>query len=565
MLTTMIGPLRLDERKGVVSDGQGALAISRKGVELLVRLGRAGGQAVRREALLRELWPERQVGDKALSMLVVETRRQLAPYFGGEDPIQTVPGIGYVLTTPYERSESPQLLPDATREAYGKIPVVVMPPVLLTQSARTSQLAACWFDTLLNSLGAEPGLETCTRVPAVPEPHALQVESSVRVVRTELILSLRCVTASDGKIRWAATERGDAAHAYEMETRLCDTLRHELRLANSGYSGRRMWTEYRRSSGFTALSDGQRSIGARSPLGLSEARTSFNHALSQDPNCAPALVGLADCAILSAFYDGAQTDSAIEKALAYVDRALAVDAGLATAYSTRGFILLAQLRFGAAEQALLKAISLDGTSAIALQWYADFLTTQGRLADAIRIGQLALVRAPDSPVVNCQLGQLLHMAGAFEEAHPQLLHASQLDPQAALPHCFLAFNLALHQRDPAAIEHARLAIELAPSAPFFRGALGAVLAHLGEHDRAQQQLQRLEAHASNDTAHAEAAMLVAAALGQTRRAVSWFRTVIAKSACWTLYAPALPILRPIHDEPSFQGLVRGCGMENPSN
>jgi len=253
---------------------------------------------------------------------------------------------------------------------------------------------------------------------------------------------------------------------------------------------------------------------------------------------------------------------AIEKAMRYVDLALALDAELATAYSTRGFIQLMQMRFESAEQSLLKAISLDNTSAIALQWYADFLTTQGCVGDAIRIGQLALARAPDLPLVNCQLGHLLHTRGDFEEAQTQLERTLQLAPDDAMSTCLLAFNLAMHRRDVSALDHARHAIDLAPNFVFLHGALGSILAHLGEHDHARQQLQQLELRAQHSTAHAEAALLVAAALGETKRAISWFRRVTLQGASWTLYAPTLPIMRPIHDEPSFQVMVRGCGMEN---
>ncbi|MHC9086697.1 tetratricopeptide repeat protein [Luteimonas sp. RIT-PG2_3] len=559
-----LGPLLVDEGKHAILHDMVYLGIGRKGVELLVRLGHAGNQPVRREVLLQELWPDRDVSDKALSMLVVETRRHLAKYFDGQDPIQTVPGVGYALAVAYEQIARPSALACIVGQARGRMLISVMPPALLSDGATTVKLGACWRDTLLNALGSESGLEVSARDgdADVPAGCTLVLQSSVRVIKRDLVLSLRCVTPADAKICWAASEQGDISNAFAIEQRLCDTLRRELMLATSGYSGRQTWTQYRQSSGFMALTNGQRLVSVRSPSGLAEARQSFLHALNQDPACAPALVGMADCEILSVFYDGADAGTATQKAMTYVDRALALNDGLATAYSTRGFIHLSQLRFASAESSFLKAIELDESSAIALQWYADFLSTQGRLDEAIQIAHMAVSRAPTSPVVNGQLGQLLHMGGAYEEAQVQLERTLTINPSEAVTHCFLGLNLAIHFRDPRAYDYGKRAVELLPNVPFFQGALGSILACIGEHDRAQQQLHAFEARAATTPSYAEAAMLVAAALGQTKRAVGWFRVATAQNAAWAMYAPALPVLRSLREDPTFQALVRDCGMEN---
>jgi len=94
IMQARLGPLIVDERDGLVAQGEERLLLNQKAVELLIRLGRAGGKPIRRESLRCELWPDREVSDKALSMLVMELRRRLQPYFAGQNPIQTVPGVG---------------------------------------------------------------------------------------------------------------------------------------------------------------------------------------------------------------------------------------------------------------------------------------------------------------------------------------------------------------------------------------------------------------------------------------------------------------------------------------
>jgi DNA-binding winged helix-turn-helix (wHTH) protein/tetratricopeptide (TPR) repeat protein len=555
-----LGELVVDENAGTISRSGARLAVGQKVVELLVQLGHAAGRPVRRERLVRDLWPERTVSDKALSMLVVEARRQLAPHFAGQEAIRTVPGVGYSLAIPYEPFESPSLPARNAGKAYARMGIRVAAPQLL--SAGAAELGACLRDTLLNTLGSEPTIEVRAReIASVDElgDVTFVIHSSVRVIGRAVVLSVRCVTAREESICWAATERAPLSKAFDAETRLCERLRQELTLSTAGYCGRQTWRQYRQSSGFSALADGQRLAAARNTPALSAARGKFREALALDPGCAPALVGMADCEILAAWYDGTDVAPAADRAAAYVERAMALNSDLAAAHCTRGFISLAQLRFASAEHELLEAIRLDDSNATALQWYADFLASQGCMADAVQVGYLAVARAPQSALVNSQLGQLLHMAGRFEEAQAQLERVLAMNPACAGAHCFIALNLAM-KGDEAAVRYGRRAVELSPNTPFYRGAYGSILGRLGERDKALQQLHSLEAAAARAQPFAEAAMMVATTLGQIKRGIDWFRVATAHSAAWALYAAALPILMPIHAEPSFKALLRGRGL-----
>ena len=577
-LSARIGSLIVDERAGSVTRGDGArLGISRKAVELLVVLGHAGNRPVPRDSLLQSLWPDRNVSDKALSMLVVELRRHLMPALGGRDPIRTVPGLGYCLAEPYDPCEFPCSLARESNGARGRMMVAIGAPTSLSGGSRAKSLAACFHDTLLNSLSGEPGLLVRARdvdsVDGATESSILAIRSSVRVVGRDVIFSVRCMTPVDDEICWAASERAPSSRSLDAETRLCERLRQELQFAVSGQWGRQTWKKYRQSSGFDVLAEGQRLVAERSSDALCIARGKFEHALALDPSCAPALVGMADCEILGTYYGGTEVAAATRRATAYVQRALAMNSELASAHSTHGLISLTQLRFEHAERELLEAIRLDGSSAMALQWYADLLATQGRIGEAVEAGRLAVACAPRSIVVNTQLGQLLHMAGAFEEARAQLERVLTLEPCCPGAHACLGLNHAASggiqalkdsqlaaAHNHRAAEHSRRAVELSPGTPFYRGVLGAIFAIMGERERALRLLQALEANASRSAAFAEAAILVAGALGQTKRAIDWFRVATSNGASWALCMPMLPILSRMRAEPAFQNLIRSRGM-----
>lgn len=561
-MNARLGPLIVDERKLTLSHGAGEhIELSRKALELLIVLGRAGGRPVARDELLQSLWSGRDVSDKALSMLVVELRRTLAPYLG-RDVIQTVSGHGYSLSVAYERGDFPSELPTGASMNRAGMRVAVASPTLLSSGQRAAELGACFRDTLLNTLGSSAQLKVSIRDPSDGEDavaFTFVIQSSIRVIRRDVLLSVRCIDPRGQEICWASSERAELADALDAEIRLSERLLGELQSSSSGYWGCQTWKQYRQSSGFDALLRGQRLVAHRDAATFPGAREHFREALLLDPGCAPALVGMAHCDILDAFYNGVEPVAAAERAMGYVDRALVLDANLADAHSTRGLIHLAQLRFDSAERALLEAVRLDDSSALTLQWYTDFLASQGRLREAVHVGHLAVARAPSSVVVNAQLGQLLHMAGRYEEAQIQLERTLAIEPMAAGAYSVLAMNCVVCGSIDA-LEHSRRAVELAPNTPFYRGVYGSVLAKLGQRDQAMQQLQALEALAPRSAAFAEGAMLIATALGQTKRAVNYFRLATAHGAAWALCTPMLPIMAALREDPSFQALVRSRGM-----
>lgn len=564
-MNARFGPFVVDERSCSIRQGLVRLDVSAKAVELLVLLGRSGPRTARREELMERLWSGREVSDKALSMLVVELRRHLMPCLAGQDPIRTLPGVGYLLTMPYERWALPLDVVRGSGQTQGRVPVAVPAPMRLSCGARSERVAACWYDTLLNSLSAEPAIRVHARelssIDEEADASLFVVRSSVRIAGRQVILSVRCVAPRTGEICWAGTEQAPASGSLEAEMRLCERVRAELNLAASECG--ETWRRYRQSSAFDLVAEGQRLVSLRGRPAIAAAHEKFQGALELDPGCAPALVGMADCEMLGMFYDGAREAGVTGRAMTYVQRALALNPELASAHSTHGFINLMQLRFENAEKDLLEAIRLDGSSATALSWYSEYLASQGCVDEAVQAAHLAVARAPRSVVVNAQLGQLLHMAGAVDDARVQLNKVLAMAPSCAGTHCFLALNLAL-QSDAAAMRHARLAVELAPDTPFYSGVLGSILAAFGARADALEQLRMLEQGATQNwaraTAFAEAAMLVAASVGQSKRAIDWFRAATSNGAAWALCIPMLPMLAAIREEPAFQHLVRSRGM-----
>jgi TolB-like protein len=210
-------------------------------------------------------------------MLVVELRRALAPFFSGQETIHTVPGHGYGLSVPYEPCDFPSELANSTMTRTG-MTIALAAPTLLSSGPRAVELGACFRDTLLNTLGSAPQLKVSTREASLgtdADGFTFIIQSSVRVVKREVLLSVRCVDPRSQEICWAASERAPLVDALEAETRLCGRLLRELQSTESGFWGRQTWKHYRQSSGFDALLEGQRLVAARDATSFPGAEQDF--------------------------------------------------------------------------------------------------------------------------------------------------------------------------------------------------------------------------------------------------------------------------------------------------
>src|SRR5271156_3792029 len=94
------GPFRMDPDKQVLQrDGQ-LISGTPKTFEMLLVLVRRGREAVSKEELLKEVWPDSFVEEANLSQHIFKLRKALGDTLEGERYIVTLPGRGYRFAVP---------------------------------------------------------------------------------------------------------------------------------------------------------------------------------------------------------------------------------------------------------------------------------------------------------------------------------------------------------------------------------------------------------------------------------------------------------------------------------
>ncbi len=328
---------------------------------------------------------------------------------------------------------------------------------------------------------------------AAPE-QPLWAESYDRELRD--VLSLQSEAARDiiehiqGKV--SNTERPGAAHRVDPDV-------YDLFLRGRYYWNRRTKADFSRAIGY------------------------FKEAVRRDPEYALAYVGLADSYNLSGSAEGKK---AAEKAVA-LDDSLA-EAHTSLAYAKQNF----DWDFAGAEQEFRHALELNPSYVVAHQWYAIFLSDMGRHQEAIAEIERAIQLDPLSVNVNTAAAVVLYFARQFDAAEKQAKNALELDPSFYPAHSWLAdvyqatdaYEAAFQEREKmaslmgneemrsriAALKRAYSAggpkemyreqvkqLQKAGASPFLptvagpaQYGLAIAYAHLGENDRAFEQLER---------------------------------------------------------------------------
>jgi len=364
---------------------------------------------------------------------------------------------------------------------------------------------------------------------ASPEQN-LWAESYDRELRD--VLSLQSEAAHDiiahvqGKL--SSTERPGAAHRVDPDV-------YDLFLRGRYYWNRRTKADFEKAIGY------------------------FSEAVRKDPEYALAYVGLADCYNLSGSAEGKK---AAEKAVA-LDDSLA-EAHTSLAYARQNF----DWDFAGAEREFRHALELNPSYAIAHQWYATFLNDMGRHQEAIAEIERAIQLDPLSVNVNTAAGVVFYFARQFDRAEKQAKNALELDPNFYSAHSWLAdVYQATDAYEAAFQEREKMAILTGNDALRSRNAALRRAYNAGgpkEMYREQvKQLQKVGASPLLPTVAGPAQFGLAIAyahLGENDRAFEQLEQLYRNRGFEMLTLKNNPDLDPLRSDPRFQDLVRRVGL-----
>ncbi|HJS23797.1 MAG TPA: tetratricopeptide repeat protein, partial [Pyrinomonadaceae bacterium] len=300
----------------------------------------------------------------------------------------------------------------------------------------------------------------------------------------------------------------------------------------------------------------------RTEENLNKAIDFFQSAIKEDPNYAPAYVGLADCYnALSVVQIG--TLPPVEgrrRAEEAATKALTLDGARAEAHTALGYVKHYNWDWPAAEQDFKRAIELNPNYANAHNFYASYLMSRGRVDESIAASNRARELDPFSLSISAQRGFLLENARRYKEAIEQLRGVIAMDPNHYQAYWFLGHTYAANGQFDEAIAAAEKAVALSERTPGALGMLGLAYGLAGRKSDALKILNELLELNKSRYVTPAAIVNVYIGLGDKDQAFVWLEKAYQERSNYLAYLKVFPIVDPLRSDPRYADLVRRVGL-----
>jgi TolB-like protein/Tfp pilus assembly protein PilF len=259
------------------------------------------------------------------------------------------------------------------------------------------------------------------------------------------------------------------------------------------------------------------------------------------------------------FLEGSSAQEAYGKARAAVDRALALSPNLASAYVTRGYLLLnADFKWREAEQELRRAVALAPNDAVSKFELGNLLATLGQLEPALELSRQALATEPLRGWWYNWLSIYLSALNRLDEAEQAVRRAIALDPTAVsypmqvviidVKRGNVAAALAAAKRAPAGETYGDTALAMALQIGSDRAAADASLKSLIERHAGQGAYQIAQVYALRNDAE---------------QTFAWLDRAWNNRDAGVTYLLYDPFILRFRNDPRFAAYCRKIGLPAP--
>jgi len=397
-------------------------------------------------------------------------------------------------------------------------------------------------------IGRKLGVETVLTGELTPIADRVQV-------RAEL------VRVADGARLWG--------HAYNQQTSSLLTIQRDVAMEIAASLKRTLRPDaaaardaVRASEAYPLYLEGRFFWNQRTPAALERALQLFEQAIARDPDFALAYAGEADTLALLERYASLPSAESRARVQQAVERALALDDGLAEAHiSLASLYTTYDWNWAGAERAFQRALALSPSAATAHHWYALLLARLGRHDEARGAIERARELDPLSAIMRAASANIAFYARRYADSLADCAGALELEPGFAPALLQSALSLSFAGRHREAVELVERVAKEAGENPVALATRGSVLARAGREAEAGAVARRLAREAGDGAATGYLEAVVWAALGETTRALVGLERAYAGRSNWLGFVNVDPAFDQLALDPRFRSLVHRAGLD----
>jgi TolB-like protein/DNA-binding winged helix-turn-helix (wHTH) protein/Flp pilus assembly protein TadD len=406
-------------------------------------------------------------------------------------------------------------------------------------------------------------------IPAIGRDLGVQyvIEGSVRRDAKRVRITVQLIQVKDQSHLWARQYDRDLGDLLELQEEVAREVANEIEFSLSGrrpIEPARAAAPVRGANSYETYDlylKGRYFWNKRTGDGFRQAADYFQQAIDKDPNFARAYAGLADTfALMSTWYIGPQNEL-MPKARAMALRALQLDESLADAHASLAMIKENyDYDWPGAEKEFRRALELDPQYATAHQWYAEFLSWQGRFPEAFAESEQARQLDPISLIGATDRASILYESRQYDSALKQWRSVLDLDPTYDhAEHLMIPAYLQLGRYDDAVRGIERW--EAVGESPWMWGWKAAVYARAGHPDEARRALAKLDQSSGSQANRAVTLLIAYLGTGQKERALELLQQMYAEHSNAVVQIKVDPMFDPLRSDPRFKNLLLRLGLE----
>jgi Tfp pilus assembly protein PilF len=263
---------------------------------------------------------------------------------------------------------------------------------------------------------------------------------------------VRLVDARDGLHLWSETYERQVDDMFAVQEDIARAVASALKLTVLARPGPARSPQTRDPEAHAAYLQGRYFYWRRGKEDLERAAAYYEDAIERDPSYAAAWAGLAEVHHRQADSGYLPVDEGYARARREVERALALDEGLALAHTEMGWIQRAHdWDWEGSDASYRRALELDPGSSAAVSGAGVLAFTLGRLDEAIELDRRAVAQDPLNVGTHMNTGFHAYYAGRMEEATAALNKALEVNPAFPIARVLLGRVLLARGRHGAAL------------------------------------------------------------------------------------------------------------------
>jgi serine/threonine protein kinase/tetratricopeptide (TPR) repeat protein len=401
------------------------------------------------------------------------------------------------------------------------------------------------------------------------DPRAIGRELNVRAVLTGKIMqsggSLRIgtelVDVATGCQLWGAQYDRKPSDIFAVQDEISNEISGKLRLQLTRAEKKRLTRRHTEDAeAYRLYLKGRHYWNKWTEEGFYKAIEYFKQAVEKDPSYALAYAGMADSYVLLGWNSYLPPKEAFPRGKVAAMTALRLDPELAEGHTSLAALMwLYDWHWKEAETEFKHSLDLSPTYATANHWYAEYVMTMGRQAEAIARMKNSQDLDPLSLIINVAVGWAFYYARRYDEGIEQLRQTVELDPNYPVTHWILGLLLRRTGCYEQAIIEGEKGVNLSGGSPLMRAALAHTYGKAGRTKEAFQLLDDLTKLAKQEYVAHYFFAGIHIGLGHNDRAIEYLEKSYEEHSHWLIYLHIDPSMDGLREDPRFQDLLRRVG------